>query len=89
MADDVSKKDLQGVEARCTKKIDGVKKDLEQLRKEWRADSEELNQIQVNIRHDLDKRCDAIEAQLKDLLNTVNQQTKLITELQNRKTSIF
>jgi len=89
MADDVSKKDLQGVEARCTKKIDEVKKDLEQLRKEWRADSEELNKIEVNVKHGLDKRCDVIEAQLKDILNAVNQQAKLITELQNRKTSIF
>ena len=89
MADDVTKKDLQGVEGRLTKQIGEVKKLVEEERKSRLADTDELNKIMVNIKKGLDDRVNGVEAKIKELENAINSHAKLITELQNKKTSLF
>ncbi|HZV93677.1 MAG TPA: hypothetical protein VFF72_10705 [Caldimonas sp.] len=77
MADDVTKKDLQYVQAVLNKKIDDVAKALAAEKSRAIADCQEVDAIVVRVRSDLDKRLDRLEG-------SVDKLTKAMGELARR-----
>ncbi len=77
MSDDVTKKDLQYVQAVLNKKIDDLGKALAAEKQRAMADCQEVDGIVVRVRSDLDKRLDRLDA-------VVDKLTKAMAELAKR-----
>lgn len=81
MADDVTKKDLQVLQAILNKQIADVKKQIDEQRTKFNKDLEEENSITVRVRSDLDKRIDEIALKVSALQSAVSNLAKAIGEI--------
>jgi hypothetical protein len=77
MSDDVTKKDLQYVQAVLNKKIEDVGKALAAEKQRAIADCQEVDGIVVRVRSDLEKRLDRLDG-------VVDKLTKAMAELAKR-----
>jgi hypothetical protein len=77
MSDDVTKKDLQYVQAVLNKKIDDLGKALAAEKQRAMADCQDVDGIVVRVRSDLEKRLDRLDS-------TVDKLTKAMAELAKR-----
>lgn len=84
MADDVTKKDLQVLQAILNKQIADVKKQIDEQRTKFNKDLEEENSITVRVRSDLDKRIDEIALKVSALQSAVSNLAKAIGEIASK-----
>lgn len=84
MADDVTKKDLQVLQAILNKQIADVKKQIDEQRTKFNKDLEEENAITVRVRSDLDKRIDEIALKVSALQSAVSNLARAIGEIASK-----
>ena len=77
MSDEVTKKDLQYVQAVLNKKVDDVGKALAAEKQRAMADCQDVDAIVVRVRQDLEKRLDRLDG-------AVDKLTKAMAELARR-----
>ena len=84
MGDEISKKDLQALQANVNKQIAEVKKQIETLQSNFNKDLEEENKITVRARTDLEKRMDGIDTQTASLQNAINTLARAISDVASK-----
>ena len=79
--DTVTKKELQAVEKSLGKQISELQTKLDDMKKSFNSDIEELNKIEVNIKQELSKRIEEVDSRCNDLQNGINTLAKAIADV--------
>lgn len=81
MGDEVSKKDLQALQANINRQIADLKKQIADLKSDSNKDSDELNKITVTVRQDLGKMIGAADTKIEKQQDAINTLARAISEV--------
>ncbi len=84
MGDEVTKKELQAVQANLNKQIGDVKKLITEQKSDFNKDLEEENKTTVTVRTDLEKRMDGIDKRMDQFQDAINALAKGIGEVASK-----
>ena len=81
MGDEVTKKDLQALQANVSRQIAELARQLAALKKEFNRGLDDENQIAVNVKTDLTRRIDQVDARLAGFQTAINAVARAVSDV--------
>jgi len=81
MGDEVTKKDLQALQANVNRQIAELARQLAALKKEFNRGLDDENQIAVNAKADVMRRIDQVDARLAGFQNAINTVARAVSDV--------
>ena len=81
MGDEVTKKDLQALQANVNRQIAELTRQLAELKKVFNRGLDEENQIAVNVKADLTRRIDQVDSRLAGFQNAINAVARAVSDV--------
>lgn len=80
MGDEVTKRDLQNLQASVNKQIADLKGRIDNVKDEGQKDGQDLDKIIVRVRQDVDKEIAALEKRLDGMQDAINTLAKAVAD---------